>query len=88
MPLNRILVFGPRQRVDPKSINRLKRFRSKSLGRDRAAIEIPKEHISDVCLCFAQNLDAETRHRTLGRALASAQEWSLLSPLVGPLAAP
>ena len=78
--INRILVFGPHQRVDRKSINRLKRFGSKSLGRDRAAIGIPKERLSDFCLCFGQNLDTETRHRTLSRALASAQEAAFTVP--------
>jgi hypothetical protein len=80
MSPDRILVFGPHQRIDRKSINRLKRFSSKSLGRDRAAIEIPKECLSDFCLCFGQNFDCEARHRALSLALASAQGAALTVP--------
>jgi len=46
MSPDRILVFGPHQRVDTKAINRLKRLGSKSLGCDRAALEVPKEKAS------------------------------------------
>ena len=42
MSPDRILVSGPHQRIDRKSINRLKRFGSKSRGRDWAPLEIPK----------------------------------------------
>lgn len=75
-----ILVFGPHRRIDTKPINRLKSLGSKSLGRDRAALEIPKESLSDFCLCLGQNFDSEARHRALSLALASAQETGLTVP--------
>lgn len=80
MTPDRILVFGPHQRVDAKPINRLKRLGSKILGRYRAALEVPKEGLSDFCLCLGQNFDFEAGHRALSRALASAQETALIVP--------
>lgn len=80
MSPDRILVFGPRQCVDTKPINRLKRLGSKSLDCDRAALEVSKEGISDFCLGLGQNFDCEVGHRALSRALASAQETVLTVP--------
>jgi hypothetical protein len=80
MSPDRILVFGPHQRADAKPINCLKRLGSKSLGSDRAALEVPKECLSDFCLRLGQNFDCELRHRALSLALASTQETALTVP--------
>ena len=53
MSPDRILVFGPHQRIDRKSINRLKRFGSKSLGRDRAAIGLRSKYQRNASLTSA-----------------------------------
>lgn len=47
MPLDRILVFRPRQRIDSKLINCLKCPGSKSVRRNRAALEVPEKGLSD-----------------------------------------
>jgi len=75
-----ILVFGPHQCVGTKPINRLKRLGAKSIGRDRAAFEVPKKSLSDFCLCLGQNFDYETRPRAFSLALASIQETGLTLP--------
>ncbi len=78
---DRILVFGPHQRIDTKPINYRKCLGSKSIGRNATALDVPKERLSDFRLCLRQNLDAKAGHRTLSRALASDQDTAVIVPL-------
>ena len=80
MSPDRILVFGPHQRIEAKPINCLKCLGSKSAGRNRAALEVPKESLSYFCLNLGQNLDSKAGHRALSLALASAHETALTVP--------
>ena len=80
MSPNRILVFGPHQRIDTKSINYLKCLGSKTVRRNRAALEVLKECLSYFRLCLGQNLDSKTGHRAFSLALASTQETALTVP--------
>jgi len=80
MSSDRILVLRPHLCIDSKSINCLKCLGSKSIGCNRAALEVPEECFSDFCLCFGQNLDSKSGHRALSLALASAQETALTVP--------
>jgi hypothetical protein len=80
MSPKRILVFGPHQRTGTKLINCFKCLGSKSVGRNRAALEVPKECLPYFCLGLGQNLDFKAGHRALSRALASTQETALTVP--------
>lgn len=80
MSPERILVFGPHQRIDTKPIDRFKRLGAKRIGCDRAALEVPQKCFSDFCLRLGQNFNCEARHRALSLALASIQETGFTSP--------
>ena len=80
MSPNCILIFRPHQRIGTELINRFKCLGSKTIGRNRAALEVPKECLSYFCLCLGQNLDFKTGHRALSLALASVQETALTVP--------
>lgn len=84
MASDRVIVLRPHQRVRTKSVDRFNRFGSKSLGRDRAALEVPKECFSDFRLRLGQNFDREARHSSRSLALASAQETALTVPARRP----
>lgn len=77
---DRILVFRPHQCIDSKPIDCLKCLGSKSIGRNRAALEVPEKSLPDFRLGLWQNLDAKPSHRALSLALASAQEIGLTAP--------
>lgn len=80
MTSDRILVFRPHQCIDTESINCLKCFDSKSVGRNWTALKIPEESFSDFCLSLRQNLDFKAGHRAFSLALASVQETALTVP--------
>ena len=75
-----ILIFWPHRGIGGERINRIERFSAEGIRCNRAALEIPKKSCANLRLGFGQNDDPKTRHRTLNRALASAQGTGFTVP--------
>ena len=78
--MDSIFILWSHRGIGSKQINRVQRFSTKGISRNRASLEIPEERFAYLCLGFGQNDYFKTRHRALNRAFASAQGTGVTAP--------
>ena len=75
-----IFILWANRGIGRQQINRVQRFCTKGISRNRAALEIPEERFAYLCLGFGQNDYVKTRYSALNRAFASAQGTGVTAP--------
>ena len=75
-----IFILWANRGIGRQQINRVQRFCTKGISRNRASLEIPEERFAYLCLGFGQNDYFKTRHSALKRAFASAQGAGVTAP--------
>lgn len=75
-----IMIFWPHCRVGCQAVNRIRQLGAKRIGSKRAALKIPTECFTRLCLCHRQNNNVKGAHGEPRRALASAHDTARTRP--------